>query len=94
MWRCSTVTKTWGLDHKKLLDTRYNLAVMYKERSFFKTAAQHLDLVIEGYTKLIGPEHWKTVNAVNQLETITKMMKDIVGNEDVEEESSKWEKSI
>ena len=81
--------KAWGLDHKKPLDTRYNLADICKERSLFKNAAQHLELVIEGYSKILGPEHWETVDAVNQLETITKTMKDIVSNEDVEEERSK-----
>ena len=43
---------------------------MYKERSLFKNAAEHLDLVVEGYTKLLGPEYWKTVDAANQRETI------------------------
>lgn len=50
--RC--IYETWGLDHKKPLHTRYNLAVTYKERSLVKDIAQRLDLVIEGYTRISG----------------------------------------
>lgn len=49
--------KIWGLSHKKPLDTRYNLTVIHKERSLFQNAAQHLNLVVEGYNKILGPEH-------------------------------------
>lgn len=53
-----------------------------------------MDLVVEGYTKLLGPEYWETIDALNQRETITKMMKDIVSNEEIEGDRSKREKFI
>ena len=49
--------KAWGLDDKKPLDTRYNLAIMYEKRSLFENAAQHMDLVVDCYNKLLGPEY-------------------------------------
>lgn len=57
--------KAWGREHKQPLDTRYNLAGMYKEQSMFQDAAKHFKLVVQGYTKILGSEHWETVKAIN-----------------------------
>lgn len=32
-----------------------------------KDAAKHFELVVQGYTKLLGPEHAETVEAIYQL---------------------------
>ncbi len=32
----------------------------------FKDAAKHFELVVQGYTKILGPEHSKTVEALDQ----------------------------
>jgi hypothetical protein len=42
----------------------------------FKDAAQHLNLVIEGYIKIYGPDHPKTVDVVNYLKTVKAVMKE------------------
>ena len=60
--------KAWGPEHKHALDTRYNLGLLYKERSMFGKAVQQFELVVQGYKNLLGPEHSETVEALNQLE--------------------------
>ena len=60
--------KAWGPERKQALDTRYNLGLLYKARSIFGNAVQLFELVVQGYTKLLGPEHGETVEALNQLE--------------------------
>ena len=60
--------KAWGPEYKQALDTRYNLGLLYKERSMFGKAVQQFELVVQGYKKLLGPEHSETVEALNQLE--------------------------
>ena len=57
----------WGSEHKQILDTRYNLGLLYKERSMFGKAIQQFELAVQGY-KLLGPEHSKIVEVLNQLE--------------------------
>lgn len=60
--------KAWGPEHKRTLDTRYNLGLLYKIRSMFVNAAQQFELVVQGYTKLLGQEYGEIVEALNQLE--------------------------
>lgn len=57
-----------GPEYKQALDTRYSLGLLYKERSMFGKAVQQFELVVQGYKKLLGPEHSETVEALNQLE--------------------------
>ena len=60
--------KAWGPKHKHALDTRYNLGLLYEEMSMVGKAVQQFELVVQGYTKLLGPEHSETVEALEQLE--------------------------
>lgn len=62
--------KAWGREHKKPLDVRYNLAVMYKDQSMLKDAAKNLKFVMRGYTRILGSEHWETLEALNQLKKL------------------------
>ena len=59
--------KAWGSKHKQPLDTRYNLALLYKKKGQFKYAIKHFELVMQGYIKVLGPYHWETVEASEQL---------------------------
>ncbi len=61
--------KAWGPDHKNSLDTRYNLALLYKAKSMRKDAAKHFDLVVQGYARLLGPGHPETIEASDQLKS-------------------------
>jgi len=57
--------KAWGSEHISTLDTIYNLAIMYMKRLMFEDAAKHFELVVQGYTKILGPEHSETVEALD-----------------------------
>ncbi len=57
--------KAWASEYKQALDTRYNLTITYKKQSMFNDAARHFELVVQDYTKMLGSEHWKTVEVVN-----------------------------
>ncbi|MCJ1347918.1 hypothetical protein MMC31_006148 [Peltigera leucophlebia] len=59
--------KTLGPNHKSTLETRYNLADLFEGKSMLQDAARHFELVVQGFTKLFGPEHPKTVDASNRL---------------------------
>ena len=61
--------QAWGSEHKTPLDVRYNLASLYKEMATFENAAKHFELVVQGYTKILGSDHWKTVDASNRLKS-------------------------
>ena len=60
--------KALGPEHKRALDIRYNLGLLYKVRSMPGNAVKQFELVVQGYTKLLGPEHGETIRALFQLE--------------------------
>lgn len=66
--------KFLGPEHKDSLATRYNLASTYKKWSKFEDAVKQLDLVVPGYTNLLGPEHPETVDALNLLKIVFKLL--------------------
>lgn len=37
------------------------MALVYKEKSLFQDAIEQLEVVIQGYTKVLGPDHWETI---------------------------------
>jgi len=43
---------------------------MYKEQSMLKDAAKNFELVVQGYTKILGFENWERLEALNQLEKL------------------------
>lgn len=59
--------KAWGPDHKRTLDIRYNLADFFERKFMLLDAAKHFELVVQGYTKRLGPEHPETVDAFDRL---------------------------
>ena len=61
--------KAWSPEHMHALNTRYNLGLLYKERSMIEEAAQQFEHVVQGFTKLLGSGHSKTVKALSQLES-------------------------
>lgn len=65
--------RVYGPEHKRSLYTRYNLAVTYRKLSMFEDAAKHFELVVQGYTNQLGPEHLDTIDALNCLEEVTYM---------------------
>ena len=67
--------RAWGHKHKRPLDTRYNLAIMYKQTSMLEEAAKHFRLVVEGYTKVLGARDSETIEAFNQLEELCQLKK-------------------
>ena len=38
--------KAWGPEHKQALDTRYNLGLLYKEKSIFGKTIQQFELAV------------------------------------------------
>lgn len=51
---------------------RYSLAVLYKEQLILEDAAKNFELVIQGYTRVLGPKHWETLKASDQLEKLER----------------------
>ena len=66
--------KAWGAEHKRPLDTRYNLTIIYKETSILKETIEHFKLIVEGYIKVLGPKHSETIKAFDQLEELRKLI--------------------
>ena len=64
--------KLRGAKGKLLLDTRYNLAILYKKRLMLKDAAKHFKLIIKGYIEILGPSHPEMIKAFNHLERLQK----------------------
>lgn len=60
--------KALGSDDISTLDTRYHLALLFFRINSFQDAINHLEPVVQGYTKLLGPEAEKTANASQALE--------------------------
>ena len=55
--------KVWGYKHKQPQDTKYNLAVIYKEIFILKEAIKHFKLIVKGYIKVLDFKHSKTIKA-------------------------------
>ena len=55
--------KAWGAEHKRSLDTRFNMAILYRKENRLQDARAQLELAVQGYTKVLGPDHRKTIKA-------------------------------
>ena len=53
--------KDLGAEHKQPLHTRFNMALLYKEKNLFQDVTEQLEVVVQGCTKVLGPDHWETV---------------------------------
>ena len=70
--------KAWGPGHRKASETGYALAFLFEQKLMVQDVAKHFELVKQGYSKLLGPEHSETVDVSDRLRCCINI--DINGN--------------
>ena len=56
-----------GSEYKMSLHTRYCLAIVYWKQCMWEDAVKQLELVVSGFTEIMGPEHCETVYVLDFL---------------------------
>lgn len=62
--------KPWDAEDKHPLYTRYKLVELYYYKEQVKDAIEQLELVVRGYSRVFGPDHLDTVEALERLNVL------------------------
>lgn len=66
--------RIYGSEHKTASNIRYHLGGLYTKGSMFEKAVQQVELALEGYTNLLGPDDEDTIACLEALKVYQQLL--------------------